>query len=348
MRIFLLVILFFVSSCIDEIDLTPEESQSVLVVDGEVSLDNGSVIRLTRSEPLGKSVFSPISNAQIFLLDDQGLRIPYDYNDDGTYLISSELIQAKPGNVYQMEILLADGSTYRSLPEKIPFSQSIDSLSYQISFEEFLSDVDVVQTKKFFNLTLLSTVPDITDNLYYRWSIENVYAFFEITCGPFHSPKTCYILDPIAQNSIHLARGFDFKSGSPISQVVFKKGLDSSFGSKQSFRVFQHIISKNEFEYWDKIDQLANNVGSILDAPPAAVRGNVFNVHNQEEMVLGYFSVIAKEDIILFLTRSDLPDDDAQLPPCGVPGFYKFPLPGACCNCLSLRNSSLERPDYWD
>ena len=38
--------------------------------------------------------------------------------------------------------------------------------------------------------------------------------------------------------------------------------------------------------------------------------GMYINVNNQEELVLGYFSVVAKEDIILFLTIPDLPDDD--------------------------------------
>jgi hypothetical protein len=72
--------------------------------------------------------------------------------------------------------------------------------------------------------------------------------------------------------------------------IAQKRILDRvEFIEKHFFNGHQYTLTKEAYEYWEKVTNLANPSGDIFDIPPAPLPGNIYNVNNPEEIVLGVF-----------------------------------------------------------
>lgn len=72
-------------------------------------------------------------------------------------------------------------------------------------------------------------------------------------------------------------------------------------GTKYLVTIEQQSLTKSAYDFWELVDEQNNNVGSVFDTPPARIRGNLYNVTNPDDVVLGYFgaSDFSKGHIIL-------------------------------------------------
>ena len=70
-----------------------------------------------------------------------------------------------------------------------------------------------------------------------------------------------------------------------------------------SILVKQHSISKEEYDFWNNIKQVNEAGDDIFGKQPYMVDGNIHNISNPDEKVLGYFQVYLrqgkKEEILL-------------------------------------------------
>ena len=86
-----------------------------------------------------------------------------------------------------------------------------------------------------------------------------------------------------------------------------KRMVDNSFLYPFFFSVKQLSINREAYEYWEKIKIVINNQGSLFDIPPAPVFGNIANVEDRNEIVLGYFEVAKTKVTRINTTRADGP-----------------------------------------
>ena len=63
-------------------------------------------------------------------------------------------------------------------------------------------------------------------------------------------------------------------------------------------------MTEEEYNYWKNISAIINRDGSLFDPPPGTVRGNLYNIDNEDDLILGYFSVSAVE-YKRYFTNSD-------------------------------------------
>ena len=63
----------------------------------------------------------------------------------------------------------------------------------------------------------------------------------------------------------------------------------------------QMSISKRAFNFWTLVQQQLSNFGSPFDTPPASIEGNMYNINDPDETVLGFFGVsnVSKESIVI-------------------------------------------------
>ncbi len=96
------------------------------------------------------------------------------------------------------------------------------------------------------------------------------------------------------------------------------------------------------------VDQISNQAGSVLDIPPAAVMGNVFNREDPEEEVLGYVQAVAKDTGVAFTSPIFLTEVLVE-PYCNSDRRRNSfpPFPPECYDCLLFETGSYERPAYW-
>ena len=345
----LLAVLTF--GCIDAINLTLEDETEFLVVNGAFSA-NQSRHRIDLYFATGQRVQArrPVTDASIRLLEDGVLYGMYTEVNDGLYELTTPVVPPVPGRQYQLDIQLPNGQQYASRPEAMPRQITGDSVFFDFTFFPEITPVGAINRPQA-EVFVATPLPNDDEAFWLKWEVTTMYSFPEVQCSPFVPAKTCYVPVEEPQQTINLLDGSNLNSDYLPKWKVWNKVIpaqDLEFRGKHYFLVNQQSISREAHEYWRKVNLVANQTGSIFDAPPAAVRGNLFNINNPEEEVLGYFEVSNTDSLRGFITEFDLQ------------GFYRFTdnacqdsaNPFAqngrfCCFCILLENATLDRPPWW-
>jgi len=66
-------------------------------------------------------------------------------------------------------------------------------------------------------------------------------------------------------------------------------------------------MSEQEFLFWKTIKESTENIGSLFDRQPQSRLGNIQNLNDPTEAVLGYFSASGLSSKRIFIDRSELP-----------------------------------------
>jgi hypothetical protein len=350
MRYFIVsvVLLFLCPSCLEEFDFDTEAPEDIIVVDGTFT-DSEEVdeVRLAYAMGYGVQTFLPVLNAQLTLFDEHGNSEALLEVDKGVYQFAKSELVGEIGTAYYLDILLPDGRRYQSTPEVLRAAPAIDSLSFDVERLEEVNDfgrlVDVLN----FQLLVQTTINEEQRTDFLRWEIEHVYSYTELMVSPLSLPKTCYVKEEnLNQQDIPIFDGRAVDGNTTIQEQVASKRMDFTFGYAQSYRVSQYAMSEAAYIYREQIDQISNNVGNIFDLPPAPVKGNIVNVNDPVETVLGYFSVSGVTRSTLFVTKGEVVDFYRPLDPCGANAPSGRP-PNFCFSCFALSNSSTDRPFYW-
>ena len=344
-----LLLLISLTNCVEPYNFEPDEPGFYLVVSGGVNqLDNENRLRITRSTAYGSSATaSPVDDATVTLIDGQNRTTSFYPEGDGFYVQFSAEMPIVVGNAYHLEIE-HQGKTYRTDPQVVPVPVEADSLQFEVNYRTSINTLGNEIT--FENIDLFINTPINVQNepTYLRWKSEESWAFTERKCHPLHNPKTCFMSNQLSTESIYIYSSEDVSSDYLYRELIAQKRIleRMEFIEKHYFVAHQLTLTKETYDYWEKVVQLANPSGNIFDLPPAPLKGNVYNVNDREEIVLGYFEVVGKSFVKKPLYQSDIlpltvPSKDYL---CSYWGGYAE----VCCNCLNLPSSSVVRPEYWN
>lgn len=332
-------------SCINQTDFEPSGGvASQVVIDGSITNSDGPhELKISRTRTGSLLMPRPILSAQAKLYDGAGNEYSFVEEGDGKYVLPKGVVTGTVGEAYHIEVALPDGKIYRSAPEVMPVLVAADSLYFDVATVEELNTNGTAIEAEYLRLYLDSEIPETTDGPYLRWETFEVHLFSE-KVNPFNAldpTLVCYVRQNNDPQTVRLLSGGevgDYISG----QYIARRRLDFTFFEKHSFSVYQVSMTKPAFSYYERIDQVVNQVGTIFDKPAASFRGNTVNVNDPREDVLGYFQAVAVDTSHLFLTRDDLPVNILEF--CSGPPSRYSPN---CFNCLLFDNSSLERPGFW-
>jgi hypothetical protein len=348
-RIAPFVIVISLVNCEDPVDLKLGQTGGVLVVNGKVSTLLGPQRVALGYTSSNNQIPDPATGAAIVLYGNSGSSQSYSEVQPGVYQIDATSFSATPGERYFIEIQLPNGKTYRSRPELLPLSMPKDSTYYE--FYQKTRFEGGVQLKSSIIAIFADTHVAPSDSpLFLRWDAEEIYMFEET---PVPNPLTgtiplpCFVTgypDPQRINIFSGAAGSDLKL---LHNLVAEREIDNTFLARHYFIVNASSISADAYLYWRQVNGLINKTGSLFDTPPAPVRGNVYNVEDQQEQVLGFFEVSNTTVSRIFTVRANIP---FPVPfNCYVPekGLYSQDYPPPCYDCLRLSNSSHEKPDWF-
>ena len=345
---FYVLILIFIAGCIEKIEFETKPGQQLLVVDGQITQSVGpQTLRLSRSAPLGQGAPTPVTNAQVTIFDELGHQENYFETEAGLYLLSGHTVQGREGGTYYIEIRLDENTVYRSQPETMPPLVEADSVYFRLDKETELNDLGNAVEIRTMKIFVDTPVKKAGKDCLFRWRMLDTYSVTDLSCGPLDPPTTCYITEEGNPQNIPLFNSLNISSdrleGFLVASNPFVQRY--TYFGRHYYNVIQYSITREAYDYWGKINTIANQEGTIFDPPPAAVSGNIFNVNNKTELVLGYFEATAVDTVRNYSFRHDFPD-------ISIPAFCTFgSMPrntAACCTCQVLENSTLEEPDYWD
>jgi Domain of unknown function (DUF4249) len=297
-QIVFISMLLILNGCITTFIPKIEEVKELLVVQGIITDKNVTdTIKLSKSLPLGeKNSARPVTGCVVTLSDDLGSKVILDESAAGCY-ITPPLFHGVPGRSYTLHI--ATNSTfnnfnYESSPMEMKPVPPIDSIYYEKTViekaEGFFKGVDGCQI-------YLNTYDPQNICRFYRWNFSETWKLRLLADVP---NQTCWVSDKSHSIIIKSTAAFDEAKISrfPINYI---SNLTDRLKTKYSILVNQYSLNEDEYIYWQKIKNIALQVGGLYDIIPASVPSNIRCIEDPAEKVLGYFSVSAISSKRIFI-----------------------------------------------
>ncbi len=337
-------ILLFLSiiyySCIER--YYPEDyikKNSKIVVDALITdLSENQKIKLSKSNLPGNEEFLPLSNCQVIVKDENKNEFIFTENitAPGTYEGIINLNLLKEGTQLMLYFMTEDGEEYISdFEEYIPCPE-IDSVYHELQYKP-TEDPDVTLAGYQFFVDLLATEKD---SRYYRiqidetweyhsdWPIKNFYdinGVYRSLVVTDYSLFTCYKTIPVDEIFILNTSGLEQNQYYKLP-LHFVSDETQRLLYQYSLLIKQYSLSESAYTFWENLKKNNQESGGLFDSQPVLVKGNIHNVNNQREEVLGYFglSSINQKRIIIKNVKDLL---FMNVPHC-FPTEVKPPLPG--------------------
>jgi hypothetical protein len=283
--IFVLIIL--AGNCITPFTPDIEEEKNMLVVKGMITDQYGiNEIKLTRSVPLGKkNLEEPYRGCTVTIINDLGNTFQLTEVRPGVYVTDPEQFKGIAGRKYKIKIQNNKPGDQNHVYES-PFIElkqvpQIDSIYYK--------KVDIDTPTGIANgcQIYIDTHDPLNKCKNYIWDFTETWEF--------HLPydvknRICWI----SQNSeIIKIKSTSLLAESKVTgfPLYYVPPYSDRFQIKYSILVNQYSIDDQEYDYWLKVQNIAEEVGTLYDVTPASIAGNIYCIDDSTETVLGYFSV---------------------------------------------------------
>lgn len=331
-------------ACAEVIDLGTESGESLVVIYGRfTSGDEGNILEIARTSGSGAAP-SPVSGATVMVMAASGDEGSYQEMEPGRYVLARNTIYQYQSE-FTLHVDLPNGSRYQSQPQTMPQRVGEDQLTFEANTIQAPVGNNVEVSRNVVQLYMSSEIFRPEEAHFIRWNILETYLFPEkphTVNSPDAPPQWCYITNDLEGQEVFLYDGTRLKTPRIASRLMTNRRVDHAFVSAYYFQVVQSSLSSDAFRFWNEINQVSNAQGSIFDKPLGPVTGNIFNVDDPDEEVLGYFEVSRVDTTRLFLRREDIPF--AVNAPCPIVGQAD----PECLNCLLLKNSMKVKPHFVD
>lgn len=284
--VFLFVILIF-SACKDEyMPQLKKVNNNILVVEGYIDGANGTDVTLSKVASFGErdsSFQKYVSDATIIIEDDKGNTFPLSNVGNGNY---SARFSLNPNFKYHLRIETQDQKQYVSDFVEYKYSPPINSISYKM--EEggarfYLSTQDYNNQSKF-----------------YRWKFEETWRFHsfyrtdlkydrikkQVVDNPeqsYYCWQSDYSKEVLINSTVNLNQ--DVIRDMPIN---FIPNGSFKLSDIYSINVRQFVMDSLGYNYYQQLKKNTEETGSIFDPQPGNLRGNIKNIKDPSEMVIGY------------------------------------------------------------
>jgi hypothetical protein len=313
-KILTLAVLCSVAGCIEPYS-PPEITSSarLLVVDGYLQSGDGQArVRLSRTQGLTDTEAIEVeTGAEVMLSEAGGAQYRLWEQGNGEY--ASAGIDVKNFGSYQLSIRTKAGQRYESEPVVVQPTPEIDSVSWRVE-EGFGAGGSRVQGIQIY----VNTHDPENNTFYYRWEYVQTWEFLSAYYSPFvwngeevvdrtDNIYRCWASD--ASSNILIANSKRL-SQDVIREfpLVFVPDNNVRLKVKYSILVKQYAESREGYEYWEKLQKNTESLGTIFDPLPSEIRGNLYNVANPSEPVIGYFSAYDVKEKRIFIMPSDFPN----------------------------------------
>ncbi len=299
--IFSALTLFMLYGCIDPFYPDIEEYENVLVVDGLITDENVAYqVRLSRTLHFDDIDKKPVPGAVVQVIDDLGNTYMFTEVTSGTYRSDPNEFVGRSGRKYKLLIETTDGNKYESAFEELKKIPDIDSIHWQYKEKPSIDPDNPVKGIEI----LVDTHDPENKTRYYSWNWYETWEFLT----PYQKdtlPSHCWKYDSSRVIQIgstdHLTE--DILQNYPLYYI---SGSTNRLARRYSVLVKQYSLTKEAFNYWSRIKETNENTGTLFDAIPTQVTGNITDLSNPDKPVLGYFQASAVTSRRIFIDRSEL------------------------------------------
>ena len=372
LRILPVVVLFCIGfSCRDLYEPGIVSSDdSYLVVEGVLNAGSGPTdIRLTRTFKLDDSAtLRGEQNAMVTVEGKDNTTRQLTMNGDGIY--TSPNLNLVLNQEYRLRIVTANGKEYLSeyvVAKKTPLIDSVSFLQNDKGVQIYVTTHDNTNSTRYY-LWNYDETWEIRSYYFSNYKYVNDTVFPR---DPGDNVSTCWKYG--YSNNILIGSSASFQTDSiPDAPINFIGNGDERLAVRYSILVRQHALDKKGYEFYEMMKKNTESLGTIFDAQPSEIKGNIHSASDPAEPVIGNIAATTIEEKRIFIERVDLdgwrfvqdcpsytiannPDSIRDAYDRGIEIYsavfmpslvsYLFASP-KCVDC-TRRGGSLIRPSYW-
>jgi len=291
-----------------------------------------------------ESVFDRLVNAaKVWITDEKNIRTDLIDLNKGQFR-TPDGFRGFVGKTYTLHVRTSDGVEYISAGETMKSSPPIDKV-----YTEYVPTT-TPKPKYRGNFNIYVDVKDpATEGDFYRWSWKNyqkpsfceIYTvprtdppqrFYKNCCEPCWNITTCIGCIKVASDNLVNGRTLAKQN---IGQIPFDDI------TPYYLLVEQMSLSRDAFNFWKSVDAQANNSGGIFDTAPATIRGNIKNLTDANNPMLGYFQVSSITQKVVYVQRNV-----AGILPFSIV-MPNYPFHADCASCTESAYRTARRPLDW-
>jgi hypothetical protein len=299
-NLFYFLLLLLIGGCVEPFDPEIESYEDVLVVDGLLSDEEISAkIRLSRTYNYDQNRTNPETGALVNVIDESGQNFQLSETSDGYYTFEGGGLDPEPGKMYQLQIVTADGLEYESDYQEMLVSPDLDSI-YFIDYRgnangSFLGREGV----DFY----VDTEGKENESRYFRWEWEESWKIL----SPINYPDIRYCWQYDQSKGINIATTENLATNKLEKQFVFNVPFSTNkLAIEYSVLLKQYSVTRDNYVYLTKLEQINKGSGGFFDPIPAALNGNISCLTDPDLPVLGFFEASTVNSRRIFIDRSEL------------------------------------------
>lgn len=305
------ILLLLVAGCKEKFDLPTDSPETgYLVIEGFISPGPQTTkLELSRTNKTNAATKRTEQGALVQVEGDDNSVQVLPETFAGVY---TTVLDINNNKQYRLRIKTTDGKEYLSDYVGAKVTPPIDSISWVRSAEG---------VRLQFN-----THDPQNDTRYYLWDYHETWEF--------HSAFKSFLRYTPGQNAIEykdpirglpdssilicwrssISTSIILGSSAKLSSDVISRqpfllipARDRKLSELYSIYVRQYGLTKEAYEFLEKMRKNTEGTGSIFDPQPSQLIGNIHNVSNPEEVVIGFISICTVEDKRLFIDNSEVP-----------------------------------------
>jgi hypothetical protein len=374
----LITICILMCGCVEPYYLSIEGNQRSLVIVGQITdLEGYHYINISRSSPQNDPQETPEEGCQVEVLDDKGNSFLFYESEPGMYeqWLNQDFLSA--GTQYRLHVTTADGKEYQSEYDSLLPCPPIDSVYYHPEIVETSDPEDPLYGIQFY--IDLEASDEYARS--YNWVLEETWEYhvpyhiqyiWDGTVREMEYPfifKRCWKTESIHEINTLTTRHLNSNKFSKYP-LQYVSSETNRLRLKYSLLIKQHSLSDAAYNYWDQLKIQSQESGGLHEIQPVNIRGNISNIHDPSELVLGNFYASSVTEKRVFVSEDfdfpyywfrchldlilpdeltiyrdypiyllSLDEDDQEGPPYGI-------APIKCFDCRE-GGGTIEKPEFW-
>ncbi len=297
-------------SCQKPLDLKATSTNAnILVVEGLINTATDfTTIKLSRTVIIGnKTTANPEGGATISIENAQATVTTLKEIAKGTYSSSPVILNLDRTKQYRLRIKMANGKIYLSDLVDVKVTPPIDSVGYAVKnngIQLYVNTHDDTNTSRYYLYNYAETWR--FNARYFSTLVSNGSVFIQRMQGQFINE--CFGDEGSANILLNstAALNQDVVYQFPLT---FIDGKSEKISVKYSTLVTQTTLTKEAYVFWENLKKSTESLGSIFDAQPSQLIGNIHNIADASEPVIGYISAGTTQTKRIFISKQELPSN---------------------------------------
>lgn len=297
----LCALLFTAASCIYDFDPQIEGTRGLLVIEGDILVGDTTIVQVSRMSALSDDAgVQAVTSANVYVESSDGTKyqaVSYPFGSDQLdnphYAIDTRTVDLSKR--CRLVVQVYDPSYQFYASEWLDIQQGgsvLDSIGFSVNEDRTRLDVNVWNHGG-------------TETGYYRWVGRGVWEYSaEFRAIVYYVPALNKIL-PYENNEnyyycwrrhapreimIASTMGLAEDKLSEYSVFSTENKRDERFSILYSLTLFQERLTPEAYAYWLATQRNTSDAGGLMSAQPSDLQGNISNVNNPDEKVIGYIN----------------------------------------------------------